>query len=227
VSSDVSQFLDRFVSTVSHELRTPLSVVVGYAELLEARDDPATRREAVLRIREAAERLASVIDAILLTATIDSGTVVLDPVPVDLVETVEETIRGHGERHFELAAGAWPVVSADPEQLREILRQLVSNACKYSPPEAPVTIDAVRRDGFAVISVADRGRGIPTAQRELLFERFARGDGAAATGGSGLGLYIVRGLVELHGGSVAVESETGVGTTVSFTVPLADPTSVP
>jgi signal transduction histidine kinase len=229
-AAEQSEAIDRLISTVSHELRTPLSVIVGYAELLGARDDEETRREAPIRIKEAAERLSSVVENILTVSSLDSGSLFLELVPVDLEDAVAETIArferdetGHSFASNSMSPEGWPVVTADPVELGRILANLVSNACKYSPGGGEIVVRADRRDGSAVVSVSDQGPGIGEEEQERAFERVSRLDGPVQRGtrGSGLGLYITRALVELHGGSIWVESEPGRGSTFTFTVPLA------
>ena len=226
----VAEFADRIVSTVAHELRTPLSVIVGYAELLRVRDDDDIRQEATTRILEGADRLSSVIHDILTVSTIDADSVSVDPAPVDLEAAVADVIR-----LFEVktsthtltarAAGdAPPIVSADPHQLSEILARLVSNACESSPEGGEIVISSEARDGFAVVSVADEGRGMGEEERAAVFERFSHAVNASPrdSRGTGLGLYIASRFVELNGGSISVEGAPGRGSTFTFTVPLAE-----
>ena len=226
----VAEFADRIVSTVAHELRTPLSVIVGYAELLRVRDDDDIRQEATTRILEGADRLSSVIHDILTVSTIDSGNVCVAPARVDLEAAVADVIRRFEAKTstYTLAArtagdGA-PTVSADPHQLSEILARLVSNACESSPEGGKIVITIEERDGFAVVSVADEGRGMGEEERAAVFERFshALNRSPGNSRGTGLGLYIASRFVELNGGSISVESAPGRGSTFTFTVPLAE-----
>ena len=114
-----------------------------------------------------------------------------------------------------------PPVSADPDRLERILTNLLSNALKYSEPGTEITVGLEQRGGEVVISVSDRGPGIPLEDRPLLFQRFRRLRTARERrDGLGLGLYITKGLVEAHGGQIWVESEVGTGSTFSFTLPL-------
>ncbi len=226
--SQVREVLDAFVSRISHELRTPLAVVVGYAELLEARDDPATRNEAVVRIRQAAERLSSVIDDILAATALEAGAIDLELEPLELQGALTDAIeayesRGGGCRFSVSLRGAeWPVVWADPEQLESILGYLLWHACRQASECGPTSVVVERRGDCAFVSVTDHGRGLSESQRAQLVERFAHAEpGDRPVGDSGLGLYIVRRLVELHGGSVALGSAEGGGTTVTVTLPLA------
>ena len=225
---ELEDFLDYLSSTVAHELRTPLAVIAGYAELLRTRDNDETRREAPRRIQEAAERLLGLIDDIVTASAIESGAVVLDREPVEVEAAVASAIRlvePTSDRHSFGAQcvnqAGWPVVSADPEQLARMLVTLVSNAVMSSPQGGEVFVTARREGRVALVSVADEGPGMAEAERAHVFERVSRvglpgrGDAAAR-----LGLSVTRGLVELHGGSIWVESEPGKGSTFRFTLPL-------
>ena len=217
-------FVDSLISAVSHQFRTPLAVIVGYAELIGARDDEAVRKEAALRIQEAAERLSATIDDILMAAALDSRSVDLDPAPVDLGDAVEDTLAALDGRSFAVSAGpnGWPIAFADQIQLRRILGNLVSHACKRSP-HGDVAIEARERNGMAIVSVSDDGEGLNDVERARVFQRFTQlvSEDGRSTTGTGLGLYVARALVELHGGSIWVESRAGEGATFRFTIPLA------
>ena len=193
-------FVDRFVSSVSHELRTPLSVVVGYAELLAHRDDEATRHAAIARIHEAANRLSSLIDALLMAVALDAGSVASVPQPVDLGESLAAAaarLAHHGEgRQVTLAredGAPWPLAWADPDHVAFILDQLLWSACS-GPAGEEIVLAARRENGHAVVSVGESG--------------------------AAYGLPIVRELVELQGGSSRVGGERG-DASFSFSLRLA------
>ena len=222
---------DRLISTISHELQTPLSLIVGYAELLRTRDDIDTRRDAALGIQEAAERLSETVDDILTVAALDSGNVRLVLAPVELEEAVYASIRDvqstcdHCSVVARSDAAEWPVVSADRVQLERILENLAANGCKNSPAGSEVSISANVRNGVAIVSVRDDGVGLTDVERARVFQRFSGIESPKRRGtrGSGLGLYIARALVELHGGTIWVESEPGRGSAFTFTLPLPRP----
>jgi signal transduction histidine kinase len=221
---------ERAISHLAHELRNPMSVIFGYAELLQFRDDEATRLEASTRIVQAADHLSQVIDDLLTVFAIDAGALHPEPVRVDLESLLSEIaarFEARSEQHsFSLSSldGSWPRVSADGEQLTRVLTNLLLNACKHSPDGCNVRITVKREGGFASIAVTDDGPGLAPEQLAVVFDRFS---GAAPPGhlevrGSGLELYEVRRLVELHGGTISAESEPGRGSTFTFTLPLAD-----
>jgi signal transduction histidine kinase len=219
------------LSALAHALRTPLSVIVGYSELLRTRDDEATRAEASARINDAARALSLVIDDVLTVAAIESGTLEIELAPLELEPTVAETIRRVEEtvgaaRTFTMSAdGAWPAVVADAEYLPPILTNLLLNAVRMSPEGGEVRVSVTCRGRLAEISITDSGAGLAREQLEHAFERFAAIPSApgSTVRPSGLELYKARRLVELQGGSIAIESEPGGGSTVRFTIPLAEP----
>lgn len=223
---------DRLISTLSHQLRTPLAVIIGYAELLQHREDEETRREAPVRIQEAAEELSLMIDDLLIVLAIDSGLLSIDPAPIELKAVVVDAIEcldARFDKHlFEARcpdSDSWPLVFAHREHLTRIFTSLLLNAYKYSPDGCRVTITADEEEGFATVSVSDEGRGLTEEQLAALFERFSPIDvpGRPDIRSTGLELYKVRRLVELHGGSIRAESKPGKGSTLTFTLPLARP----
>jgi signal transduction histidine kinase len=229
---ELSRLKSEFISIASHELRTPLTTVMGYTELLL--HDPSTAPDVRERwlgiVHRSSQQLTGLVDNLLDVSRIEMGRMTIQPAAVDLsavVETVLEPVRGSLKTHalvVDLAPDA-RLVDADPEKVRQILVNLVSNAIKYSPSGGEVAIVA-RRDeasGRVAVAVSDQGIGIPADQLELIFDRFQRVNAAAtrAIRGTGLGLYIVRQLIELHGGAIGVESEVGRGSTFHFTLPAA------
>lgn len=219
-----------FVAVASHELRTPLTALQGFAELLATRRFPPeeVRRLADI-IRREAERLARIVSDLLDLSRLERG---LPPSLRRAAVPVEPALRatailfeGQARAHrLDVACEAGlPAVDADPDALDRILRNLVSNAIKYSPPGSAVRLAAQARSAAAVeISVADDGPGIPAAAQARLFEPYYRAPGAAvAAAGSGIGLAIVKALVEAHGGAIEVESAPGRGTRLAFVLPVA------
>ncbi len=220
-----------FISVISHELKTPVSVIKGYASTLN-RDDVEWDRETVLRgltvIDEEADKLSELIDNLLDASRLQIGTFTLDfgDVALDqLAERVAEKFRTQTTRHeirVEFPPD-FPAVSGDERRLGQVLSNLLSNAIKYSPDGGTITLSgAVVSDGVR-ISVSDQGVGLRPGQQEMIFDRFYRVDNALTreTQGVGLGLYIVRSIIEAHGGRIWAESEPGQGTTFTFELPLS------
>ena len=219
------------ISIVSHELRTPLTALQGFSELLLTRSSSADEaRLWATTINEEAKRLAKILDGLLSVSRIEAGTIQLKLAPIPVDEVVREIVRSFAEQDSEHrfavdVSEATPLVSADRERLKQILDNLLSNAVKFTPGGGQIRVAISARDDAAVVSVADQGPGIPSAELPNLFTRFHRAAGPDRTParGTGLGLYITQQLVALHGGSVSVESEVGRGSTFTFTLPLASP----
>jgi len=215
---------------ISHDLRNPLSAVLGQAQLLERRLEKAgleRERTNVEAIITSARRMNAMIQDLVDAARLESRQLRLNLQPVDLrtfvpdllqrLEPVMETRRVR----VQIPEGL-PPVRADPDRLERILSNLLSNALKFSPPGSEVTVSAQQRGDEIVTSVSDHGPGIPPEDIPKLFQRYARTTvGEARRDGLGLGLYITRGLVEAHGGRIWVESQVGIGSTFSFSLPVA------
>jgi PAS domain S-box-containing protein len=227
---EVDQIKSSLVSTVSHELRTPLTMIRGFAELLLARDLPQEKgREALEQINTAAERLSRLIDDLLSVARIDSGSHAVRVEPIEVVEVVHDALAGvpfAQQVELDIDPGIPPVV-ADRDMCVQILTNLVSNAVKYSPQMAPVSLRARCEDDTVEVSVQDRGIGMTGQEMEQLFQKFYRVDRpeVRAVGGTGLGLYITKNLVELQGGRIWVESDPQHGSSFTFSLPAAAETA--
>ncbi len=226
----VEQMKTDFVSAVSVELRTPLTSIYGFAQTL-LRGDIAfsddERRTFLAFIARESERLTETVDALIDVARLDSGGLGAALAPTDVGAVVHEVIAGaertaNGHRFVaDLGAGELSA-AADPAMLRQVLDQLVSNAVKYSPSGATVTVSA-RRNGDAVeVAVADEGTGVPAAERDRIFSKFYRA-GDVQAHGTGLGLFIARGLVREMGGRIWVDAREGGGARFTFELPLSHP----
>ena len=219
-----------FVADVSHELRTPMASIAAAAETLaDAAPDEAERRELVALIERQTAHMKELIDDLMDLAQIESGAVELDNELVPLGDLLRETARDlavdASRRRVEIRVDSdeGACAFADRRRLRQIARNLLDNAVKFSPEGSPVTLTAFREPGWTGFSVADRGPGIPKAEREKIFQRFYQVDRSRskARAGTGLGLAIVKHLVHANGGTVEVESEAGSGS--RFTVRLPAP----
>lgn len=225
---DLREMKSRFISMTSHEFRTPLTTVLSVASFLKMADTrltPEQRVERLSKIENAARHISTLIDDVLLYDQPDRAWSRFAPQPVDaaaLATTVVEEIRaGAGARHqFALDVPSSPVtLYSDPKLLRQVLSNLIMNAVKYSPQGSDVQVQ-VRPDGDSVVlRVHDQGIGIPAADQKHLFEPFSRGSNTRGVAGTGLGLAITRNAVELHGGSIHVESGNAEGTTFTVVLP--------
>jgi two-component system OmpR family sensor kinase len=220
-----------FLADVSHELRTPIAALLTFNELLTERagDDPVARAEFLERSRVQLERLDWLAQNLLELSKLDSGLVLLDLRPDDLRAAVESAIEqaGPAARRGGVTLRLDPAPSPirlrhDPQRIGQVVTNLVGNAIKFTEPGGTVRVSARSNpDGGATIEVADTGVGIDPAELPRIFERFYRGSLAneARSSGSGLGLAIVRSIVDMHRGTVEVESRRGAGTTFTVTLP--------
>ena len=222
---------EEYLRTISHDLRAPLTAILGHAHLLsragERGELPELAAQWARTIVESARRMSAMTSDLIDSTRLETGQLRLSPLPVDLGEFVEDLlIRIDGviaSARVSLAMpDDLPLVLADPDQLERIVVNLLTNAAKYSPDDSPVVVSAATGEGEVIVSVRDNGQGIAPEARPHLFDRYFRAERARSAGeGLGLGLYIVRGLVEAQGGRVWVESELGKGSTFSFTLPVA------
>ena len=221
-----------FVANVSHEFRTPLTAIQGFAETLlaGALEDPANNRRFLGIMRDHATRLARLTDDLLKLARIEAGKLEVQFFPVgvvDLVERCAETaLLKANQKQIALEIEIppdLPPVRGDAGLLRDVLQNLLDNAIQYTPCGGKIQVSAVQEEHEIVIAVADTGIGIPLADQERIFERFYRVDAARSreAGGTGLGLSIAKHIVDVHGGRLWVESEVGIGSKFSFSIPLA------
>ena len=226
----VSDMKSEFLSRISHELKTPVSVIHAYAETLAAgrAPDPHVAREYHLTILSESERLADLIDRILHFSRMKSEEYPFrfqEVEPRIIVERVIELFHSRlEEAGFELAVDMQldlPLVHADPQAISEAIANLLDNAVKYSKEQRWVGLKVWSEDGRILIEVADRGIGIGERDRELVFGRFYRASGKEIeeTRGVGLGLPIVRHIIEAHGGEIRLDSQLGVGSRFTLSLP--------
>jgi len=224
-----SRVKDEFLATLSHEIRTPLNAVLGWTRILRSRDfDKATAERAVEVIDRNASAQLTLISDMLDMARISTGKVRLDIMDVDLstivmaaIDVVRPAADAKDVRLITELAPRLPPVGGDRDRLLQIVWNLLSNAVKFTDAGGRVTVAVNAQDRLVRLSVADTGQGIAPEFRSQVFERFKQADASSARrhGGLGLGLALVRELVELHGGSVGVES-AGLGQGSMFTVTL-------
>jgi signal transduction histidine kinase/DNA-binding response OmpR family regulator len=227
-----NQAKSEFVSLVSHELRTPMTSIRGYADMLEKEVvGPLTQQQAefVSTILSNAERMGVLVSDLQDISRIETGQIRLKIEPVRLVEALEDGLEAT-RAQIEARAQRLMVevsqdltVHADPARLTQVLINLLSNACKYTPQRGRIRVRAWLKDGCVHCAVSDTGVGISLEDQARLFTKFFRSDDPAVRNmpGTGLGLCIVKSLVELQGGEIEMESLPGKGTTVTFTVPTA------
>jgi signal transduction histidine kinase len=221
-----------FVSNVSHELRTPMTSVVGYVEMmLEDRGSLTEHQSKMLEVvHRNAVRLQRLIEELLLLAKLESGSAAHLDEAVDLCELAQSVVdvlspvAQRGGVTLERTEHPEPlVVQGDHAHLDRMLTNLVSNAVKFTPEDGRVLVGVHRVDDSVEVEVVDTGIGIPKSQQADVFTRFTRATNATerAIPGTGLGLAIVRQIVDRHGGTISLDSEEGMGTTVRVRLPVA------
>lgn len=221
---------DEFLSVASHELRTPLTTIKGYTQLLaQTVDDlqPEERATYLNAVLGEIERMMGLISELLDVSRIETNRLQIHPQSIPWLPFIEGRVSAfrvqHPARliHFDVNAAETTVV-ADPDRMRQVVDNLLSNALKYSPEGSDIDVRVAREDGHVATSVTDHGIGIPKDEIPQLFERFHRARNVSSRyyGGLGLGLYIARAIVEAHGGEITVESEEGSGSTFTMRLPV-------
>ncbi|MDB4975634.1 MAG: Chemotaxis protein methyltransferase CheR [Myxococcaceae bacterium] len=236
-AEEANRLKDEFLATVSHELRTPLNAILGWASLLRARTQEPSLAKPIEIIHRNAIAQGKIIEDILDTSRIITGTLRLDLAPTDLARTVRETIDilrpsiSAKNLGVELVhAVPECVLVADADRLQQVVWNLLSNAVKFSDLGGRIVVSLERVDAGWLVTVQDGGRGIAPEFLPFVFERFTQADGSTTrrVGGLGLGLAIVRHLVELHGGHVeAASAGLGQGATFRVLLPVQAATYVP
>lgn len=232
-AEEASRLKDEFLATVSHELRTPLNAILGWSQMLASNKfDQTETARAVATIYRNARSQAQLIEDILDVSRIITGKLRLEPRPVALapvVQTAVETLRPAIEAkniRLQMKLDFEPrMINADPDRLQQVFWNLLSNAIKFTPERGQVTIKLECSDTETKIIVSDTGKGISREFLPFVFERFRQADGSSTRshGGLGLGLAIVRHIVELHGGTVEAQSDgEGTGTKFTVSLPLAE-----
>jgi signal transduction histidine kinase len=215
------------VAQMVHELRTPLTGIVAYSELLMHPGlQPEMIVESARTINAEAMRLAQFINDFLDLARLESGRARIAYQPVDMGFVVRDAVQLMQPRAAECdltltgsVSGDLPQVKGDPARLKQILLNLIGNAIKYNRPGGSIVVNVGRRNDHVLVQVKDTGKGIPPESLPCVFDKFYRvPDAEGWAQGTGLGLSIVKQLIEAHGGKVEIESQVGVGTTVSFSL---------
>jgi len=219
-----------FIANVSHELRTSLNAVIGFAEILANRYFGALNPRQLdysHSILGSARLLLRLINDILDLATIEAGYMVLETGRIEVCGMLQSVLSLSRERaqscDLELDLRCPPeigVIDGDERRLKQALFNLISNAIKFTPPGGPIRVEAARDADALLLTVADTGVGIAPADQARVFEKFEPG---VRHSGAGLGLSLVRSLIELHGGTIVIESASGQGTKITCRLPVAQP----
>ncbi len=216
----------QFLSDASHELRTPTSIIKSFCDVTLSRERTSQDyREAIRKIGDTVNRMCDIINRILVVSRLDTKTIQFKPVNVDLLEMMKDVVKlvepSAQTRGIETTlSGTNIMVKGDREGLMEVFTNIVENAIKYNKPEGRIEIAVSDAGSQAVVIIQDTGIGIPQDEKEKIFDRFYRVDASRGiTVGSGLGLSIVRTIVEAHGGTIDVTSEVGVGSAFHIYLP--------
>jgi PAS domain S-box-containing protein len=221
-----------FISAVSHELKTPVALIKGFASTLRRNDanwDENTTRDSLKVIEEESDRLNELIENLLDASRAQAGNFKLARVELDIDDLVVRVVnkmktQTHAHSLVADVASDMPLVFADEARITQVLTNLISNAVKYSPPQAEIRITGSSNEHEVIISVKDHGAGISKEEQTRLFERFYRSDSAIKKSipGTGLGLYLSKSIIEAHGGKIWVESDGKHGSTFSFSLPRVE-----
>lgn len=228
--SRLEEMKSDFVSLVSQEMKNPITAILGCTQLLsrpEIWEDPVKRKRTVRALEARGQQMATLIDDLLLAARIERGELHLDREPTDLAGLITDTVSRFKQvqRTHRLVMDVdtrLPKVAVDRRRIEQVVSSLLSNAVKYSPEAAEVRVSAVRDGADVMVSVADGGAGVGAEDLLRVWDRFFQADGGStrAYPGAGLGLYLVKMVVEAHGGTAHAESVPGRGSVFSVRLPL-------
>ena len=235
--SELSQLKSNFISNISHELRTPLTHIKGYLELLVSESLGAIseeQRHALQVSQKSAENLEGLIEDLIMVSLVSRGEMSLTQEPVDIrrianlvVKSASEKAQKRGVTVHAMMDEEVPLVQADSQKIAWVLNQLIDNGIKFTPSGGRVIVN-IKREGenLVIVSVTDTGIGIPAERQKDIFEPFHQLDGSSTRryGGTGLGLSLVREIIEAHGSMIEVQSLEGRGTSFKFPL-LSAPTT--
>lgn len=215
----------RFIDVLSHEIGTSLTMIDGHAfrlKKLVRGDEPHNLTGRADKIREAVSHIEAVVRQVQMASEADQGKLHFRPAVFKPGELVADVVtQFEAERTIQSDLARLPLaVWGDADMVRQVIANLLSNAIKYSSAVTPIVIHGRTQDNFAVLSIADQGRGVPNDEKLKLFEPYFRASNSRGVPGTGIGLYLVERYVATHGGSISFDSELGTGTTVTVRIPI-------
>ncbi len=232
--AELTRLKSNFVANISHELRTPLTHIRGYLELLSSGDLGAVNNEqyrSLMTMQRSTDRLEKLIEDLIMFSMTERGTINLhvksfdiNQLCHDLVEAFQQRAGEHDNKLTFQGEERPAIVQADREKMQWVVQQLIENAIKFTPDGGAIQVKTMRQGEFVAISVSDNGIGIPQERIEEIFEPFHQLDGSSTRkyGGTGLGLALVKKIIEAHGSMISVESIPGKSSTFEFMLRIVE-----